>query len=176
MTAQGSPRARSAKPGTRPQRGGRPGGNEEVGAGTHTVASQRDVPDSFAARAAALTVGWGPTAARVLLGLVLAWFGYHELVQPTLWTGYVPLVRPQSALAIVLVLAHGWLLLMLAVALVAGILARTAAAVAAGLLLEIVISLTVTAGLSDLTLRDVGVLGLAIALTGPTEQRLTLTR
>ena len=176
MTAQGSPRARSAKPGTRPQRGGRPGDNEDVSAGIHTIASRRDAPDSLAARAAALAAGWGPTAARVLLGLVLAWFGYHELVQPTLWTGYVPLVRSQSALAIVLVLAHGWLLLMLAVALVAGILARTAAAVAAGLLLEIVISLTVTAGLSDLTLRDVGVLGLAIALTGPSEQRLALTR
>lgn len=179
MTAQGSPRASSAKPGTRPRPGGRPGGKKEVSAGVHTgraVAGPRDVPDSLAARAAALTAGWGPTTARVLLGLVLIWFGYHELVQPALWTGYVPLVRPQSALAIVLVLAHGWLLLMLAVALVAGILARTAAAVAAVLLLEIVISLTVTAGLSDLTLRDVGVLGLAIALTGRGEQRLTLTR
>jgi uncharacterized membrane protein YphA (DoxX/SURF4 family) len=179
LTAQGSPRARSAKPATGRQRGGQPGGNEVVGARLHTgriIASQRDVPDSLAARAAALTADWGPTAARVLLGLVLAWFGYHELVQPTLWTGYVPLIRPQSALAIVLVLAHGWLLLVLAAALVAGILARIAAAVVAILLLEIVISLTVTAGLSDLTLRDVGVLGLAIALTGPSEQRLTLTR
>jgi uncharacterized membrane protein YphA (DoxX/SURF4 family) len=155
--------------------GGRSGGKEEVSTGVHTgraVAGRRQVPDSLAA----LSADWGPTAARVLLGLVLIWFGYHELVQPALWTGYVPLVRAQSALAIVLVLAHGWLLLMLAVALVAGILARTAAAVAGVLLLEIVISLTVTAGLSDLTLRDVGVLGLAIALTGRSEQRLTLTR
>jgi uncharacterized membrane protein YphA (DoxX/SURF4 family) len=126
--------------------------------------------------AAALTAAWGPTSARVLLGLVLGWFGYHELVQPALWTGYVPLIHPQSAIAIVLVLAHGWLLLMLAVALVAGVIARAAAAVAAALLLEIVVSLTVTAGLSDLTLRDVGVLGLAVMLTGPSEQRLTLAR
>jgi hypothetical protein len=107
---------------------------------------------------------------------VLAWFGYHELVQPSLWTGYVPLVPTASEMAIVLVLAHGWLLLMLAVALIAGIVPRIAAAAAAVLLLEIVIWLTATAGLSDLTLRDVGVLGLALCLTGPSRQRMVLRR
>jgi len=119
---------------------------------------------------------WAPTAARVLLGLVLAWFGYHELVQPSLWTGYVPVVSATSSLAVVLVLAHGWLLLVLAVAMIAGIAPRVAAAVAAILLLEIVISLTVTGGLSDLTLRDIGILGLAVCLTGRHTQRLVLSR
>jgi uncharacterized membrane protein YphA (DoxX/SURF4 family) len=119
---------------------------------------------------------WAPTVARMLLGLVLAWFGYHELVQPSLWTGYVPVVLATSGIAVVLVLAHGWLLLVLAVAMIAGIAPRVAAAAAAILLLEIVISLTVTGGLSDLTLRDVGVLGLAIGLTGGHTQRLVLRR
>jgi uncharacterized membrane protein YphA (DoxX/SURF4 family) len=117
---------------------------------------------------------WAPTVARILLSLVLAWFGYHELVQPSLWTGYVPVVPATSGVAVVLVLAHGWLLLVLAVALIAGIGTRAAAAVAAMLLLEIVVDLTATGGLSDLTLRDVGVLGLAICLTGRTRQRLVL--
>jgi uncharacterized membrane protein YphA (DoxX/SURF4 family) len=121
-----------------------------------------------------LVADWAPTAGRVLLGLVLAWFGYHELVQPALWTGYVPVLASSSAAAVVLVLAHGWLLLVLAVALIAGILPRLAAAIAALLLLQIVITLTVTAGLSDLTLRDVGVLGLAVCLTGRGAQRLTV--
>ena len=94
----------------------------------------------------------------MLLGLVLAWFGYHELVQPSLWTGYVPLVST-SSLAVLLVLAHGWLLLMLAVAMFAGIAVRAVAAVSVVLLLEIVVSLAITSGLSDLVLRDVGVLG-----------------
>ena len=111
----------------------------------------------------------------MLLGLVLGWFGYHELVQPSLWTGYVPVVST-SSLAVLLVLAHGWLLLMLSVAMVAGIAVRAAAAVSAGLLLEIVISLALTNGLSDLVLRDVGVLGLAVCLTGTTTQRLLLRR
>jgi hypothetical protein len=112
----------------------------------------------------------------VLLGLVLVWFGYHELVTPALWTGYVPVVSATSSIAVVLVLAHGWLLLMLAVAMIAGITPRVVAAAAAILLLEIVISLTATGGLSDLTLRDVGVLGLAIALTGRHTHRLVLSR
>jgi len=125
-------------------------------------------------RAGELAGEWAPTVARILLGLVLAWFGYHELVQPSLWTGYVPVVPAASGAAVVLVLAHGWLLLVLAVALIAGIGTRVAAAAAAVLLLEIVVGLTVTGGLSDLTVRDVGVLGLAICLTGRTRQRLML--
>jgi hypothetical protein len=43
-------------------------------------------------------------------------------------------------------------------------------------MLEIIISLTVTAGLSDLTMRDVGVFGLAVCLTGITQQRFALRR
>jgi uncharacterized membrane protein YphA (DoxX/SURF4 family) len=121
-----------------------------------------------------ITVSWGPTVARVLLGLVLAWFGYHELVQPTLWTGYVPDGGATPTTAVIVVLVHGWLLLVLAVALIAGIRVRAAAGATALLLAEIVISLTVTAGLSDLTMRDVGVLGLAVCLTGRTEQRFVL--
>jgi uncharacterized membrane protein YphA (DoxX/SURF4 family) len=131
---------------------------------------------SWADQAGQLASEWAPTVGRVLLGLVLAWFGYHELVSPALWTGYVPVVSATSSIAVVLVLAHGWLLLMLAVAMIAGIAPRAVAAAAAILLLEIVISLTATGGLSDLTLRDVGVLGLAIALTGRHTHRLVLSR
>jgi uncharacterized membrane protein YphA (DoxX/SURF4 family) len=178
VSAQRSAPVRPARPDARVARARQSGGlagTEKAGAGAARLASRPAGPDNFRTRASALAAGWAPTAARILLGLVLAWFGYHELVQPALWTGYVPLVQAQSALAIALVLAHGWLLLILAVALVAGIMPRVAAAAAAVLLLEVVISLTVTGGLSDLTLRDVGVLGLAIGLAGGGEQRLTLT-
>lgn len=124
-------------------------------------------------QAARLATDWAPTVARVLLGLVLAWFGVHELVQPSLWTGYVPVVPP-SSWAVLLVLAHGWLLLVLAVAMVAGIAVRAVAAVSVVVVLEIVISLMVVGGLSDLTVRDLGVLGLAVCLTSTTRQRLVL--
>jgi uncharacterized membrane protein YphA (DoxX/SURF4 family) len=126
--------------------------------------------------AATLAESWAPTAGRVLLGAVLCWFGYHELVTPLSWTGYVPLLSGTSRPAEVLVLAHGWVLLVLGAALVAGIAPRLASGVASLVLVEIVVSLTVTGGLSDLVLRDVGVLGLAVALTGSTRQRLCLRR
>jgi uncharacterized membrane protein YphA (DoxX/SURF4 family) len=161
-----SPDRHGARPGARP--------------GARAASASRPPPPRPPARrnrveqAGWLAGEWAPTVGRALLGLVLAWFGYHELVQPSLWTGYVPVVSAASGAAIFLVLAHGWLLLVLAVALIAGIGTRTAAAAAAVLLLEIVAGLTVTGGLSDLTLRDVGVLGLAICLTGRTRQRLVL--
>lgn len=126
-----------------------------------------------AARAEAITAEWAPTVARILLGLVLAWFGYHELTLPGEWTGYVPVISETSNLSIIAVLVHGWVLLVLAVALIAGIAPRVSAAIAAVLLLEIVISLAVS-GLSDMTLRDAGVLGLAVALIGSRNQRLVL--
>jgi uncharacterized membrane protein YphA (DoxX/SURF4 family) len=127
-----------------------------------------------AVRVANLSADWGLTAGRVLLGLVLAWFGYHELVQPALWTGYVPGAGSGSTVATVLVLAHGWLLLVLSVALVAGIATRAGAGLAALLLAQIIVWLIVKAGLSDLTLRDVGVLGLALCIAGSKEHRFVL--
>jgi uncharacterized membrane protein YphA (DoxX/SURF4 family) len=126
-----------------------------------------------AERAGEIAAEWAPTAGRILLGLVLAWFGYHELVLPGEWTGYVPVINETSNLAIIAVLVHGWLLFVLAVALVAGIAPRVSAAIASVLLLEIVISLSVS-GLSDTSMRDVGVLGLAICLTGCRAHRLAL--
>jgi len=139
------------------------------------AAARAGAAGGLAGRIRGAAAGWAPTLGRVMLGLVLAWFGYHELVAPQLWTGYVPLAGTTSAVAVALVLAHGWVLLVLAVAIIAGIALRLAAAVAALLLVEIIISLTVTGGLTDLTLRDVGVLGLALALTGETRQRAVLT-
>ena len=118
----------------------------------------------------------GLPVARILLGLVLAWFGYHELVSPLVWTGYVPLLSSTSHLSEVLVLAHGWVLLVLAASLVAGVAPRGAALLSAVLLAEIVLSLTVRGGLSDLVLRDVGVLGLALAIAGTEQKKWVLTR
>ena len=124
-------------------------------------------------RAAAFAEEWAPVAGRILLGVVLAWFGYHELILPGEWTQYVPVISETSNLAVILVLAHGWVLLVTAAALVAGIAPRAAAAVASVLMLEIVIALAAT-GLSDTALRDVGVLGLAVCLTGVRQRHLVL--
>lgn len=153
-----------------------PPGRRSSSARASSALSGIRVPAQILARFGTVTEAWAPTMARLLLGLALLWFGYHELVSPGLWTGYVPIISATSQAAQVLVLAHGWMLLVLAVALLGGVAPRLAAAVAAMMLLEIVISLSVTGGLSDLVLRDVGVLGLAIAITGATRQRLLLRR
>jgi uncharacterized membrane protein YphA (DoxX/SURF4 family) len=128
---------------------------------------------ALAERASTIAAEWAPTAGRILLGAVFFWFGYHELVQPGGWTQYVPVVNESSSLAVVLVLVHGWVLFVLAAALVAGISPRVAAAIASVLLLEIVISLAVT-GAAETTVRDIGILGLAVCLTGCRNQRLVL--
>ena len=124
-------------------------------------------------RAGAIAAGWAPVAGRILLGVVFAWFGYHELVQPDGWTQYVPFISESSSLAVLLVLTHGWVLLVTGAALVAGIAPRAAAAVASVLMLEIVIAVAMT-GQSPTALRDVGVLGLAVCLTGVRQQHLVL--
>jgi uncharacterized membrane protein YphA (DoxX/SURF4 family) len=157
---------------SRPAAGTRPAARRPVAA----VAQRPATSPGWTDQAEQLAGEWAPTAGRVLLGLVLAWFGYHELVTPALYTGYVPVLSATSSFGVVLVLAHGWLLLVLAVAMIAGIAPRAVAAAVAILMLEIVISLTVTGGLSDLTLRDVGVLGLAVVLTGRHTHRLVLSR
>lgn len=117
---------------------------------------------------------WSPTVARLVLGCVLLWFGLHELLQPSLWTGYVPAISSTSQLALGMVLFHGWLLAIAGVALVLGIATRLAAAFSALLLLEIVLSLTFTGGVSDLVARDLGVFGLAVAVFAGGRQRLVL--
>jgi uncharacterized membrane protein YphA (DoxX/SURF4 family) len=143
---------------------------------SETAASPAAAPAgglAAADRAGAITAEWAPVAGRILLGVVFAWFGYHELVQPDGWTQYVPFVSESSSLAVFLVLMHGWVLLVTGAALVAGIAPRAAAAVASVLMLEIVIAVAMT-GQSPTALRDVGVLGLAICLTGVRHQRLVL--
>jgi uncharacterized membrane protein YphA (DoxX/SURF4 family) len=106
---------------------------------------------------------WAATLTRIILGLVFAWFGYHELADPRLWTGYVPVVPATSTASVVLVLVHGAVLFVLSAALVVGIAPRAAGAIGALLMVEIVISLGVS-GINDIVVRDVGVLGLAVAV------------
>lgn len=117
---------------------------------------------------------WATTVGRIILGLVFAWFGYHELVVPALWTGYVPFLAPTSHISEILVLIHGIFLSTLAVGLIVGVLPRTLAGIASLAMLEIIITLTLTAGLSDLVLRDVGVMGLAISVLSSHHERLVL--
>ncbi|HVC39999.1 MAG TPA: hypothetical protein VNH20_08535 [Candidatus Dormibacteraeota bacterium] len=143
-------------------------------------ATEPAVPASFKAeRASSVDLSqqlraWSLTAARISLGLVLLWFGLHELFQPSLWTGYVPVISQTSHLAVALVLVHGWMLTVLGIALLLGIAPQLVAGISALLLLEIVFSLTFSGGLSDIVARDLGVFGLAVAVFAGNHQKLVL--
>lgn len=119
---------------------------------------------------------WATTAARILLGIVCLWFGTNELLQPSLWVGYVPLLPATAGLAVPLVLVHGAVLLVLGVALIVGIAPRVAAGVVALLLLEILLDLLIGHGITDIAVRDLGILGLAVAILGSGRHRLLLER
>lgn len=118
---------------------------------------------------------WTSTLAREILGAICLWFGVNELIQPHLWTGYVPFVPATGTLIVVLVLLHGAFLFVLGVALVFGIAPRVAALMMGLLLMEIILDLTVGHGVNDIAVRDLGILGLSLAVIGSTRQRLMLT-
>ena len=168
-----SPLTTGAKPATAPDQPATAPGEPGKAPGEPGKAPDQPAGRGAPERAAAFAEEWAPAAGRILLGVVFAWFGYHELILPGEWTQYVPVISETSNLAVILVLAHGWVLLVTAAALVAGIAPRAAAAVASVLMLEIVIALAAT-GLSDTALRDVGVLGLAVCLTGVRDRHLVL--
>jgi hypothetical protein len=68
---------------------------------------------------------------------------------------------------------HGWVLLAVAAALLISVAPRASAVIASMLMLAIVIVLAVSS-LSGTALGDVGVLGLAVCLTGRKNQRLVM--
>lgn len=152
----------------RPRTGAvRVGAKHSVGAPARTRAASHSNPALEGQQHAM----WAVTVTRIILGLVFAWFGYHELTDPRLWTGYVPVVPATSTAAVVLVLVHGVVLFVLAVSLVVGVAPRVAGAIGALLMVEIVVSLGV-GGINDIVIRDVGILGLCVAVAASRSRAL----
>jgi hypothetical protein len=104
---------------------------------------------------------------RLGLGFVMAWFGVQELRSPGEWTVFVPsFVGGMSPVSLNdLVLVHGFLLLLAGAAVVLGLFYLFGALLAVGLFLEIVFGLWYDGGLSDLVIRDIGLLALAVAVS-----------
>lgn len=103
---------------------------------------------------------------RVSLAFVLGWFGIQQLRAPNAWTGFIPAVvlehSPVSGAA--LVLLHGLLLAVAACGIFLGIACTAASWLASALLLEVTIALVLAEGSAPLVVRDIGLLGLALAL------------
>ncbi|TMB98873.1 MAG: hypothetical protein E6J42_04990 [Chloroflexi bacterium] len=100
------------------------------------------------------------------ISFVLAWFGLQELRDPSSWAVFVPsFVADLSPLAIdSLILFHGFLLVLAAALILTGILYSAGCILAAGLLSEIVFGLWLDGGLTDLVVRDIGLLTVTVAL------------
>jgi uncharacterized membrane protein YphA (DoxX/SURF4 family) len=99
------------------------------------------------------------------LGVVLAWFAAQQLYDPGDWTHFVPVFLADAGLPeTALIRLHGLLLLVSGLGLLAGTLVRQAAGLAAFILVQIIAALAIDGGEGNLIARDVGLLGLALAL------------
>lgn len=108
---------------------------------------------------------WAPATARMLAAVVLVTFGYQELLHPLLWTMYVPLLSPRSSVAEALVLAHGAVILVGGIALAFAVAPRFWALVSAVAMLGVLVGLA-PEGYNGIFARDLGVLGLCLAIMG----------
>ncbi len=98
------------------------------------------------------------------LAFVVLWFGINEILYTQDWIGLVPGVLKNAFPVNFLVLFHGMTLTVCGLALVFNIYRKIAAAVIAFLLLEIIINFLFVSGLSGVAVRDIGLLGMAIAI------------
>jgi hypothetical protein len=106
-------------------------------------------------------------AMRLALGFVLGYFGVQELRNPSDWTVFVPnfMAHRYPGQVEHLVLLHGFLLLTAAFAVGLGLCFLLGCLLATGMLIEVVFGLWIDGGgISDLVIRDIGLLGLAIGL------------
>ncbi len=103
------------------------------------------------------------------LGFVVIWFGVNEIMEPERWAGYVPeFIKEAIASAKMvnyMVLGHGVVLSASGLALVLGFRRRAAAFIIFLMLLGIVAALLQVSGLDEIAVRDIGLLGMALALT-----------
>ncbi len=98
------------------------------------------------------------------LSFVVFWFGINEVLTPGGWRGMVP-VFLGGFVPKYLVLAHGTVLILCGLGMLFNFYRRVAAIVLCLLLIEIVVSLLMMGGLSAVAVRDIGLLGMAFALT-----------
>lgn len=98
------------------------------------------------------------------LAFVVLWFGINEIFYTQNWVGLVPEFLKNLFPVNLLILAHGTVLTLCGIALVFNIYRKIAAAAVAFLLLEIIINFLFVSGLSSVAVRDVGLLGMALAI------------
>lgn len=99
------------------------------------------------------------------LAFVVIWFGYNEVTNPEQWVAYVPSFLGGGSMTEYLVVAHGIILILSGLSLIFNFHKRTAAFVILLMLAGIVFTLLSVSGLDEIAVRDIGLLGMALALT-----------
>jgi uncharacterized membrane protein YphA (DoxX/SURF4 family) len=102
--------------------------------------------------------------ARAGLALCFVSIGIWEIVDPEYWFGYLPSFAMKLGDMSLMVRAHGLVLTLVGGAVLSGAWLRIASGVAVLMLLEIVLALAVESGWSEILLRDVAILALALAV------------
>lgn len=107
-----------------------------------------------------------PFVMRLSLAFVFAWFGISEILNPVYWSGYVPpLVEKFLPFGVNLfVQLHGLVLFLLALSFVFKFYVRYTGFLALGVLFSIIVGLIMISGFSEIVVRDIGLLGLALSI------------
>lgn len=98
------------------------------------------------------------------LGFVVIWFGVNEILHPNSWAAFAPDFFEQIMSVKYLVMIHGAVLLLSGLALIFNIHRRLAAIVLSLMLAHVVFILISVSGLDEIAVRDIGLLGMSIAL------------
>lgn len=122
---------------------------------------------------------WASAARHLLLRLAIAFvflsFGIWELIDPQYWVGFIPGWTMVLGPAVTIAMLHGAVLVLVGLAVLLGLWLRWSALLASLMLLEICLGLLLSSGFSDLLVRDVGLLLVAVALIFDREHALTFT-
>lgn len=112
---------------------------------------------------------------RLAIAVLFLGFGIWEIIQPGYWVAFVP-TQLASLGAVTLVTVHGIILLAIGLAVLLGIYLRIAAILATLVMIEIMATLVIESGFTDLVIRDAVVLILAASMVFDDTRYLTFTK
>jgi uncharacterized membrane protein YphA (DoxX/SURF4 family) len=113
---------------------------------------------------------------RLSLAVIFLGIGIWEVVQPSYWATYVPSFVAKIANPNLFLLVQGSILIIIGAAILVGLYLKLFSALAAVMMAAILIALITGFGFTDLIIRDLAVLIIAIALYFDDLRYLTLTK
>src|SRR3989344_7216728 len=94
------------------------------------------------------------------LAFVVIWFGINEIFNPESWVVFLPEFFENFDVVNILVIGHGILLTLCGLALVFNFYRKYIAIILSLILANIIVTLLFSSGLSQIAVRDVGLLGI----------------